>query len=156
MMEASGCFPMGLGAKRIMQIQKVYPNLMGLAKKDPKELQEMIEEVPTFQSTTAKMFVDGIYKFAKFLDAHGIKVKNPEKIKKASSKLDGLKVCWTGYRNKDEEETVVKNGGEVSGFSSSTSVLIYSPTGKQSSKVDTAKQKGIPAMTWEQFRKKYL
>jgi DNA ligase (NAD+) len=155
-MEASHMFPRGLGAKRIANIQKEYPNLLGLTEYSSKALVEMIAQVPMFNVTTAQMFVDGIYRFRKFYEKLGIKIKKPEKIKLASNKLKGMGVTWTSYRSDEEEETVKKNGGNIVSFGGSTQVLLYSPSGKASSKLDKARAKGIPVLTWEQFRKKYL
>ncbi len=155
LMAASGKFPEGMGEKRITIIQKKYPDLLGLADYSSKELIEMIAELPSFNTNTASSFVHGIYDFKKWFDKSGIKIKKPEKVKLASKKLDGIGVTWTGYRSDEQEETVKTNGGEVVSFGGSTSVLIFNPAGKVSSKPAKAKAKGIPVLTWEQFSKKY-
>lgn len=155
LMEASGCFPKGLGAKRIAQIQKKHPDLLGLADLSKSEIRDALEDVPMFSGTTIEMFVDGIYKFKRFFDSTGLKIKKPTKIKKDSNKLDGLSVTWTGYRSKEQEDLVTKNGGNVVSFGGGTDVLLISPVGKTSSKPDKARARGIPVMYWEQFQKKY-
>ena len=154
LMAASGMFPEGIDEKRIIKIQKEYPDLLGLAEED--DLLEKITAVPSFQEKTAKRFIEGLHKFVKWFAKSGIKIRKPEKIKLASKKLQGVGVTWTGYRSDEQEETVKKNGGEVVSFGGSTTVLLYSPTGKSSSKLEKAKAKGIPVMTWDQFEKKYL
>lgn len=48
---------------------------------------------------------------------------------------------------------MVENGGRVVSFGGSTNVLLVSSTGKASTKIDKAKAKGIPVMTWDAFTK---
>jgi DNA ligase (NAD+) len=155
-MEASGLFPAGLGDRRIKRIQDVYPDLLGLADYPRKELQQMIEEIPQFKETTAEMFVEGIYDFCKWFEKSGIRIKKQQKVKLASKKLQGMGITWTSYRDSDQEEIVKQNGGQVVSFGGSTSVLLYSLSGKPSGKIDKAKARGIPVMTWDKFEKKYL
>jgi NAD-dependent DNA ligase len=155
LMEASGKFPRGLGVRRIVKIQKAYPNLMELAQETPKALLAKIAAIPSFSTITAQMFVDGIYAFEKWVAKTGINIQKPKVAKPSSSKLSGQRICWTGYRDASQEDIVTKNGGEVVGFNSKTTVLIYSPTGKPSSKQAKAKSLGIPMLTWDQFVKKF-
>lgn len=155
LMEASGKFDRGMGAKRIQQIQKIYPNLLGLAEVPKRELYNRIVEVPMFSDTMAKMFVEGIYDFAAWFKKTGIVIKKPERIKVASDKLSGINVSFTGFRNKDYEEIIKKNKGNLISFGTKTNVLLVSPTGKSSTKVDKAEQRGIKVMTWQQFTKRY-
>jgi NAD-dependent DNA ligase len=155
LMAASGKFPMGVGSKRIAQIQKIYPNLLELAQKTPNEVLNLVKDVPMFNTITAKMFVDGIYTFATFFKKSGIKIKKLSAAKTVSKKLSGVSVTFTGYRDKGQEAVVIENGGEIVSFGGSTNVLLVSPNGKFSSKPEKAKQKGIPVLEWTQFEKKY-
>ena len=108
-----------------------------------------------FSDTMASAFVEGIYKFTKWFARTGIKVLQPEKTKVKQNKLQGLKCSWTGYRSQEQEDIVKSYGGEVISFGTGTQVLLYSATGKASSKVDKAKARGITTLTWGQFKSKY-
>lgn len=156
LMEGSGVFQKGMGAKRIVQIQKTYGDVLAFAEYSRDEIREKLDTVPMFGGSSTEAFIEGIYKFKKWFDKQGIKIKKPEKVKKASNKLNGIQVTWTGYRSRDEEEVVTKNGGEIVSFGGSTQVLLISPAGKTSSKPEKARARGIDVMTWEQFEKKYL
>ena len=67
--------------------------------------------------------------------------------------MNGLTVSFTGYRDKQQEELIEQLGGRVVSFGKHTDVLLYSATGKASSKVAKA---GDKAMTFEQFKERYL
>lgn len=61
----------------------------------------------------------------------------------------GATAVWTGYRNKVEEKTFTELGGTVAkSFSGKTTYLIYSESGKRSTKVDKA---GDRAYTWDRL-----
>ena len=66
-----------------------------------------------------------------------------------------MKICFTGYRDKGQEDVITKNGGEVTSFGTHIDALLISPAGKFSSKPDKAKARNIPVMTFDQFAKKY-
>jgi NAD-dependent DNA ligase len=78
-----------------------------------------------------------------------------KKVKTKSEKLEGQNVTWTGYRDKEQEAIVQENGGQVVSFGSKTTVLLVSPSGKSSSKGDKARERGIPVMTWDEFKRKF-
>jgi len=155
LMEASGRFPKGLGTKRFAKIMKQYPNILKFASMPKKEVLEKVRNIPSFSGVTADMFAEGIGSFKSWLDKIGIKVTKPEKVKVSSNKLKGLGVTQTGYRSKEEDEIIQKNGGEKVDWGSRTNILLYSPSGKESTKIQKAKDKGIPVMTWDKFAKKY-
>lgn len=155
LMEASGLFPRGMGSKRIAQIEKRHPDLIGLASLSQEDLLDTILQIPMFSDTMASAFVEGIYKFAKWFKRTGIKVAQVERVRVTKNKLNGLKVSWTGYRSDEQEKAVQAAGGEVISFSSKTQVLLYSPTGKASTKVTKAQDKGIQTFTWDKFSSKY-
>jgi DNA ligase (NAD+) len=158
LMDASGVFPRGIGTTRLENIAQVYP-LMKLAAAPEDVQMKKLLALPGFKDTTAQMFIKGSKKFLKWMDIVGIKAIDQRKATNESdiksSKLTGITVSWTSYRNKDEERTVQENGGKVVPFGGRTQVLLFSPTGKLSTKIDKAKAKGIAVMTWDQFAKKY-
>jgi NAD-dependent DNA ligase len=66
------------------------------------------------------------------------------------------KVVLTGFRDADITEFIESNGGTVtSSVSSKTTLVIYVPTPKKSSKLQKAEDLGITMMTREEFAAKY-
>jgi DNA ligase (NAD+) len=159
LMDASGTFARGLGTTRFQQLHDEFgmQKLMVLAETKPMKTQEAITKLRGWSPETARAFVLGVLKFKKWLAITKLtpiyaKAKAP---KAKTQKLAGIGVTWTSYRNKDEEQTVVENGGTVEKFGSKTSYLLFRPGGKESTKIGKAEQKGIPVMTWDKFAKKF-
>lgn len=155
LMDASGVFPRGIGTRRMQMIAE-HVDLNSLLKKDAREIEEIVAEIPRFDTTTARMVAQGMSKFVRWQEITGIRglAHKKEKVIKGG-KLSGMTIYITGYRDEEQEQTIKKNGGRIK-WDSNTDVLLYSPSGKASSKVDKAKAKGIPVLTWEQFERKYL
>lgn len=66
------------------------------------------------------------------------------------------KVVMTGFRSDPITEFVENNGGKISSsVSKNTTLVIYVPSDKGSSKITKAKDLGINVMTREEFEKKY-
>lgn len=156
LMDASGVFPRGMGTTRFDSIAQKFDLLKLCAMPEEDQVAKLVT-ISGFKETTARFFTRGSRKFLKWTDIVGIypmKAK-AKKVKTTSQKLAGKGISWTGYRNKDEEQVVGENGGQVVPFGSRTSVLLFKPGGKESTKIGKATQKGIPVMTWTQFAKKY-
>lgn len=154
LMIATGLFPKGVGVTFLNKVIGVDPSL--IYKSDDYELEALREELNKIPGLT-QIFVDGFVdnqkRFWVFQEKTGISFKAFVKPRTAKGPLLGQSVSWTGYRNKEEEQRVVALGGNVISFGSSTTVLIYSPEGKESSKVEKAKAKGIKVMTFAQLLK---
>lgn len=103
--------------------------------------------------TTAKAFNDGLKLFfylcsgtpvsISFIQEETVENDNPES------------VCFTGFRNKQWEERLVKEGHKVvSGVSKNTTILVTKDKESSSSKVKKAKDLNIPILTPEEFETK--
>lgn len=103
--------------------------------------------------TTAKAFNDGLKLFfylcsgtpvsISFIQEETVENDNPES------------VCFTGFRNKQWEERLVKEGHKVvSGVSKNTTILVTKDKESSSSKVKKAKELSIPILTPEEFETK--
>jgi len=156
LMVASGCFE-SVGEKRLSQLEQAGISMLDLYKGKATDLYQQILLIRSFKDKTAQMVIDGKLAFTKwykplreYLDVDGSLPK--QKVVNAQSVLYGMNVSFTGYRDKEQEATIEAQGGSVISFSSKTDVLLYSASGKTSSKVEKA---GSRAMTWEQFSKKY-
>ena len=100
--------------------------------------------------TTAKVFNNGLKTFfylcggtpvsISFIQEETVENDNPESI------------CFTGFRNKQWEERLVKEGHKiVSSVSKNTTILVTKDKESSSSKVKKAKDLNIPILTPEEF-----
>jgi len=72
-------------------------------------------------------------------------------------KLLGMKVCFSGIRDKDLEEKIKSNGGEiVSGVSKNTTHLIVKDPSDTTSKISKASSLGVKILSIEDFKSIYF
>jgi NAD-dependent DNA ligase len=156
LMDASGVFPLGMGETRFRAVAAQY-DLMKLMQLDKVGMLRKLLQVPGFQAKNAEAFVIGAPKFLKWLSITQIKIGKPktEKTKQSSSKLSGQAVTWTGYRDATQEQTVKENGGQIVPFGGKTTVLLYKASGKSSTKIQKAQDKGLVVLTWDQLVKRF-
>lgn len=155
LMAASGVFSRLMGQTRLTQICTKLPNVLEL---DDKTVLKKVLAIPGFQSKTATAFVEALPKFKKFQKTLGVnvEVKKEKKIKKVSSMLSGVSVCFTGFRDDILKSIIKQNGGKYSdGIGKDTTILVVKDLSKTSTKISKASQKGIKIMDQQQF-KKYL
>jgi DNA ligase (NAD+) len=158
LMVASGCFENGIGERKLTTLEKADISMVDLYTGSNVRLRYKIQDVKGFSDKTTEAVLKGLDAFRKWYEPIKKHLSvdgslKPQPKMKLGAKLAGVTVVWTGYRDKEQEASVVANGGEVgSSFSSKTTVLLYKASGKASSKVEKA---GDRAMTWEQFTKKY-
>jgi len=157
LMVASGCFDAGVGERRLTQIEDAGMSMREVGNMKYGDLRAALLELKGFQDKTAVLIANGVENFREwYKPIKGIlQIDGALPVKRASigGKLSGMKFTWTGYRAPDEEQTILANGGAITTFSASTSVLFYKADGKASTKVQKA---GDRALTWEQFEAEYL
>lgn len=114
------------------------------------------DQTPEFLALnkTMQSFLKGIVPFYDFVAENKLTILPPEeKAKPVGDKYAGMKVCFTGVRDKCLEDEIVSQGGEVvSGVSKKTTHLIVGDTNSTSSKMSKAKSLGIPILTVEGFK----
>lgn len=168
LMSGSLKFGRGLGAKKIKEVIKVYPDVLRFRNRKIEKIREKIMKVPGFSDILATKFAEGIKPFCEFLDelkensnynynfAHKKKKKDIDIEEDIEEDIDmsEQKIVLTGFRSKEVEEFIEKNGGKVSsGVSKNTTLVVYVPTCKISSKLQKAQDLNIPIMTKEEFEK---
>ena len=153
LVKASSVFEKGVGERRINKLLKAgFVDDFKKVKLDEGKMRSILGG-----TVASAAIAKGWPQFVAWLKDAGIQPLFPVKSKKGNSdKLAGKSICWTGYRSEEQEQQVESAGGEVGSFNSKTTVLLYKPGSKESSKLDKAREKGIPVLTWEQFSKKYL
>ena len=176
LMVGSGIFGRGIGIKKLMLANKI-----DIRNWDEKRL----IEIKGLGKENVKLLVDGKEMFIKYYSAlknkcelNGIKIAelnkdcNNENISEDNKdnindsnisesinkqKLLNMKIVFTGFRNKELENEIIKNGGLiVNSVSGKTNILIVDKLESNSSKINKAKQLKVDIVTEEQFRKKYL
>jgi NAD-dependent DNA ligase len=122
----------------------------------PEAVERAVLELPGFSTKTTNAFMRGLPDFKKFLNAlpDTVTYVVPKEKKPASSKLAGLFVVFTGFRDADLAEVVKSNGGVYAdSLTGKVNMLVVKSAGSSSSKVKTAKSKGIEILTRDEFIK---
>lgn len=148
LMHASDCF-VGIGQKKSQQILKDMGDFVDTfysLKYHPIANEE--------DSKTYKSFCDGVLSFYNFIKENGLVIKAIQKKEvKSDGKCSGMKVCFTGVRDKGLELLIISEGGEiVSGVSKKTTHLIVADLSSSSSKMAKAKGLGVVINTINMFR----
>lgn len=103
---------------------------------------------------TAQAFLRGIAPFFDFVAENKLTILPMEHTAKpVGDKYAGMKVCFTGIRDKELEDEIRSQGGEVvSGVSKTTTHLIVADPLTGSGKATKARALKIPVLTVAQFR----
>ncbi len=156
LMHSSDCF-LGIGENKAKSI------LLGLPAGDRFAITEGMvitedgfDQTPQFLalSKTMQSFLKGITPFYEFVSQNKLKILPMEEPKQATGdKYAGMKVCFSGIRDKQLEGEITSGGGEiVSGVSKKTTHLVVADASSTSSKTEKAKSLGIPILTIESFK----
>ena len=165
-MNATNIFGHNFGHKRLEKIFVKYGNnfLKFMKEHNKEDIAKEVIKIEGFDEITSNQFSEYIHEFINVFEKIPKKyqkniIDNSE-IKKVSEKFKGKKFVFSGFRNKEWEEFITENGGELSGsVSKNTSFLIT--TKKEAdegsnSKVVKAKELGIEIVTKEDFEKKFM
>ena len=72
------------------------------------------------------------------------------------NQFTGMVVVFTGIRNAVIEAKIVDGGGKIgSGITGKTTLVVAKDANESSSKLNTAREKGIPIMNIKDFGNKY-
>jgi NAD-dependent DNA ligase len=145
LMAASGVFGFGLGVKRAT----IFCNSL-----DPFGEVDVddVAKIEGFSTKTAERLVKGLADFRDFVDSLRDYIRLQEVEEKLSNDLAGKKYVFSGFRDKELEERITKNGGTVSSsVSSKTTALIVATLGETSSKVSKAISLGVQIIERGEF-----
>jgi DNA ligase (NAD+) len=176
LMASSLIFGRTLGRRKIKWVIDEYPNIL-IDSTSKKDLYDNILNIKGYSDKTTKQFTDNLDEFKKFykklkkyIDISHLdkKIKKVKKSKSSKSttkaKFNEEKVVFTGFRDKELEDFIQDNGGNVtSSVSKNTTMLVYVHDTSKSkpSKLIKAEElyedTGKPiVMTKEHFKKKYI
>jgi len=165
-MNATNIFGHNFGHKRLEKIFVKYGNNFIKFMKDhtKDEIYNEVLKIDGFDDITASQFSNLIHEFIKVFEKipnsyQKTIIKNSE-TKVVSEKFKGKKFVFSGFRNKDWEDYITENGGElVSSVSKNTSYLVTTKKDYDegsTSKVIKAKEVGVTIVIKEEFEKKFM
>ena len=160
-MAASNEFGQGFGERKMRALLDVYPNIYEWTK-EPYEIVEMVEEVAGFNTKTATKFAENLPRFQEFMKEHPmITIADIEdddlQADKKDSKLNGLTIVMTGFRDKDLKSQIESDGGKVTDtISKNTNILITKEADASSTKVTKAEKLGIRVMDKQMFIEEFF
>lgn len=153
LLSALNVFDPGIGERKL---QALLDGGMSIEYMVTDATEEEIANIKGFSTKTARLLLKGAQRFQALWPKVGpyfrIEWDPKPKKAKATGKLSGQYVSWTGYRSKEEEASVEAAGGEVVTFGAKTTILLYKDDGKASSKVEKARAKGIKVVTFNRLK----
>ena len=156
LMNASNKLGELMGEKRLKQVIDAYPNLLTDYKKWTKtEFMENLKELDGWEEKTSETLVNNMDEFIKFYNKIKpfITIEKKKAIKK--TKLTGLTIVMSGFRDSDIEEKLEEMGVKVSSsVSKNTDYLVVKDQNTIDSgtgKVEKAKEAGVKIITKTQL-----
>jgi NAD-dependent DNA ligase len=164
-MNATNIFGHNFGHKRLEKIFNVHGNnfLKFMKEKTVDEIHSSVFDIDGFEDITATQFSEKIHEFIKTFEKIPARfqkmiIKNSE-VKVVSEKFKGKKFVFSGFRNKEWEEYIVENGGEVVGSVSKNTAYLITPKKEieenSTTKITKAKEIGVEIVAKEDFEKKF-
>jgi len=158
-MSASNMFGRGFSEKKLELIMDSYPNVL-LTKESYAEKVAQISEIKGMAQKTAEAFVEKIPDFIHFIKASCLVKKLAPSQKKnidETHPLFGKSIVITGFRDTDIQDTIKNVGAKLgSSVSSKTFIVLVKNKDEDTGKAEEARKLGIPLMTPEEFKEKYL
>lgn len=137
---ASGCF-VGLGTKKLALLSAYRDP------QSPPSLEEL-SNIEGYSEISAKAYLEGIDTFWEFLNQLPITIAPYLGETSGDGPLSGMRLCFTGFRDKGLEATVEQHGGKiVSGVNGKTTHLVAKDIEGNSSKLKKAKDLGLTLWT---------
>lgn len=156
LMDASGVFGRGFGERRMKDLVSAYPSIMR-PEWGTDNVVERVSQVNGFSEKLGTQFAKNLDRFKEFIKTIPVTFDHTVQIKSSSgSKLCGKVIVFTGFRDKELQQTIEDNGGILRRtVSKVTTVLLIKDVESTSSKADNARRYGVRLMTPEDFREEY-
>lgn len=163
LMSGSLIFGRGMGVKKIREIIKKHPDIMDYGTNKTKVIKDMIMDIKGFSDISATKFSKNLKSFCTFVkkitDSTQYTVTTNKVINSSNNgngSMVNQKVVLTGFREKSISDYIENNGGKVmTSISAKTTLLIYIPSIKKSSKIKKAETLGIKMISKDDFMKKH-
>jgi DNA ligase (NAD+) len=167
-MTGSNTFGHGMGERKIKKILDVHPDILYLyIEQNDDQIIDKIIKIDGFDTITATQFVNGIKTFLELLNTIPNNIQqrlllevNDMGLEVKDEDLKGLKVVFSGFRNKEWEKLVMSRGGEITTSVSKNTTLLVSTEedikAKTNAKVKKAFELGIKILKKEDFEQMYI
>lgn len=155
---ASNALGEGIGEGRLKQVLDTYPNLITDYKKwSKKEFIDKIKELEGWEDKTSSILVNNFDEFIKFYNKIKSYITLEKKIEIKQSKLTGLTIVLSGFRDNDLQEKLESIGVKISSsVSKNTDYLVVKDQetiNEGTGKVQKAQDVGVKIITKEQLVK---
>ncbi len=166
---ASNIFGRGFSGKKTELIMEAYPDIL-ISKDTAQEKIRKIASIKGMASKSAEAFVQAIPNFIQFIHETGLTHKiqaqavgEKEAQKEAQNQIDqsnplfGKTIVMTGFRDAAIQQALKDVGAKLgASVSKNTFVVLVKDLGEDTGKAADAKKIGIPLMTPQEFKAKYL
>jgi len=150
LMHASGFFGPELGSRKLALLEKEFGERLLTDLISPTD----IKNIKGFEEKSAMAFATGIIPFRKWFKNHKDIITLKKTVVPKGRKLIGMSFVFTGIRDKNLEENIQANGGEVkSSVNKDITILICKQIGSGSSKENKAQELGVKIMDINAFKK---
>jgi NAD-dependent DNA ligase len=162
-MVASGTLGRGLGPRKLAPIMTAHPDIL-VSTESVVEKIAKVKTVQGIEQKSAKLFVENIPAFLAFLKSCDLEYKLTETAApKSATPLDtshplyGKQIVMTKVRDQPIIDAIAKYGATLEdAIKTTTFALIVKSKEDVSNKTKDAEKKGVPIMTPEEFKTKYL
>jgi len=159
-MSASNLFGRGFSEKRLELIIDAYPNVLVSNESSSQKIQK-VSAIKGMATKTSEAFVERIPSFIHFIDEVGLSDKlsqtNSKKEIDTSHPLFGKTIVMTGFRDTEIQEALKSVGAKLgTSVSKQTFLVLVKDIEEDTGKALEAKKLGIPLMTPQDFKHKYL
>jgi NAD-dependent DNA ligase len=162
-MVASGKLGRGLGERKLGPIMEAHPDIL-VSEDTPQQKIAKVKTVAGIEQKSAQLFVENIPAFLAFLKECGLEHKLTAKAAPKSAKvfdpsnpLYGKEVVMTKVRDQEIITALEAAGGKLAdSIKAHTLALIVKSKADESNKTKDAVKKGVPIMTPEEFKEKYM
>ena len=162
-MVASGKLGRGFGERKLAPIMEAHPDIL-VVQETPAQKIAKVKTVAGIEQKSAQLFVENIPVFLAFLKECGLENKltakvAPKPVKEfdQSNPLYGKEVVMTKVRDQEIISALEAAGGKLAdSIKATTLALIVKSKTDESNKTKDAVKKGVPIMTPEEFKEKYM
>lgn len=162
LMDASNVFATGLGTRIMQLVLDDIPDLLEFpikTKTDKNNLLKLLIDIKGVELKTAEKIWTGLPKFKKFLKAvPQIRIIDDEdedlSDQISNDDLAGMRVIFTGIRNKELEKIIIASGGTLANGVSKThtnQVVVAKDPDANSNKLNTARTLGVKIYGLDEF-----
>jgi len=163
LMSASNLFGRGFNEKKLELIMESYPTVL-LSKESNSQKINKIASIKGIGEKTAEAFVDGITDFINFINEAGLNnkllqnsVAEKKHVINESHPLFGKSIVMTGFRDTNIQEALKNVGAKLgASVSKNTFLVLVKDLSEDTGKAEDARKIGVPLMTPDVFKQKYL